>query len=223
MGKIQGNEQIVTNGLILALDASDRNSYPGTGTSWFDMSGNGNTGTLVNSPTFSTSNGGVLVFDGNSKRVTTTVQRRATMSLECFFKPNVQTGNNILFGSQGTGVDLIKIGKERFGATTWVIFFGPNGYTDSASSGYNSWDGNWHHMCFSSNNGTGSLYIDGVLRFGPHIFGATSRTDSLIIGGDGPNETFFNGSIANVKFYSTSLSLEQVSQNYNAEKSRFGL
>jgi hypothetical protein len=54
--------KIVTNGLVLSLDAADRNSYPGTGTSWFDMSGNGNTGTLTNGPTYSTNNGGIFGF-----------------------------------------------------------------------------------------------------------------------------------------------------------------
>ena len=214
---------IVTNGLTLSLDAADRNSYPGTGTSWLDMSGNGYTATLTNAPTYSTNNGGNIVFDGTNDHATTTVQRRATMSLECFFKANVQTGYNHLFGSLGSGVDEVRIAKERFGATTWVIFFGPSGYTDSASSGYNAWDANWHHMCFSCNNGTGSLYIDGVLRFGPHVFGATSRTDVITIGATGAKDTTFNGSMANVKFYNIALSAAEVLQNYNSQKSRFGL
>ena len=55
---------IVTNGLVLFLDANNTNSYPGSGTSWYDLSGNGNTGTLTNGPTFSGENGGTIVFDG---------------------------------------------------------------------------------------------------------------------------------------------------------------
>jgi len=56
--------RIVTSNVVLALDAADRNSYPGSGTLWKDLSGNRNHGTLVNGPTFSDSNGGSIVFDG---------------------------------------------------------------------------------------------------------------------------------------------------------------
>ena len=56
--------RIVTDGLVLCLDAGNRKSYPGSGTSWVDMSGNNNTGTLTNGPTFGGGNGGSIVFDG---------------------------------------------------------------------------------------------------------------------------------------------------------------
>jgi hypothetical protein len=55
---------LVRNGLVLALDAGRTLSYPGSGTTWTDLSGNGNTGTLTNGPTYSSANGGSLVFDG---------------------------------------------------------------------------------------------------------------------------------------------------------------
>ena len=55
---------LVQNGLVLALDAADKNSYVGSGTTWRDLSGNSNNGTLINSPTFSGGNGGNFSFDG---------------------------------------------------------------------------------------------------------------------------------------------------------------
>ena len=58
--------RIVTSGLVLALDAADRNSYPGSGTTWTDLSGNANNGTLTNGPTFNSANGGSIVFDGTN-------------------------------------------------------------------------------------------------------------------------------------------------------------
>ena len=66
------NGKIVTNGLVLSLDAADRNSYPGTGTTWRDMSGNGNNGTLTDGPTFNSNNGGSIVFDGTNDYVALT-------------------------------------------------------------------------------------------------------------------------------------------------------
>ena len=64
--------KIVTNGLVLALDAADKNSYPGTGTIWKDLTTNANNGTLVNTPTFSNSNGGTLLFNGTNQAIDVT-------------------------------------------------------------------------------------------------------------------------------------------------------
>ena len=61
---VSNNPSIISNGLILALDAADKNSYPGSGTAWTDLSGNGNNGTLINGPTFNTGSLGNIVFDG---------------------------------------------------------------------------------------------------------------------------------------------------------------
>jgi hypothetical protein len=63
-GRIAYYGGIVTNGLVLALDAAKKDSYPGSGTLWRDISGNGNNGTLTNGPTFNSGNGGSIVFDG---------------------------------------------------------------------------------------------------------------------------------------------------------------
>ena len=61
---------IITRGLILHLDASAPSSYPGSGTTWSDISGNNHVGTLTNGPTFSTDGGGSIVFDGTNDYVT---------------------------------------------------------------------------------------------------------------------------------------------------------
>jgi hypothetical protein len=63
MGFYRG-ANVVTSGLVLALDAANTKSYPGSGTTWSDLSGNGNTGTLTNGPTFNSANGGSIAFDG---------------------------------------------------------------------------------------------------------------------------------------------------------------
>ena len=59
------NNRIVTDGLVLCLDAASKRSYPGTGTVWTDLKG-GNNGTLTNGPTFSSDNGGSIVFDASN-------------------------------------------------------------------------------------------------------------------------------------------------------------
>ena len=69
MGVFAGPE-ITESGLVLALDAGNLKSYPTTGTTWTDLSGRGNTGTLTNGPTYSSANGGSIVFDGVNDYVT---------------------------------------------------------------------------------------------------------------------------------------------------------
>ncbi len=58
------NSQVVKDGLVVCLDAGNPKSYPGTGNTWYDLTINGNNGTLTNGPTFSSINGGGIVFDG---------------------------------------------------------------------------------------------------------------------------------------------------------------
>jgi hypothetical protein len=66
MGTQYAFGQIVTDGLVLCLNASDRNSYVSGSTTWNDVSGRGNNGTLTNGPTFNSANGGSIVFDGTN-------------------------------------------------------------------------------------------------------------------------------------------------------------
>ena len=76
------NPRIVTDGLVLALDAGNTKSYPGSGTTWTDLSGRGNTGTLTNGPTYSSANGGSIVFDGTNDHVTMSGNNISGLSAE---------------------------------------------------------------------------------------------------------------------------------------------
>jgi hypothetical protein len=219
MGEILGKGKIVTNGLVLSLDAADRNSYPGSGTTWRDMSGRGNNGTLTNGPTFDNNNGGSISYDGSNDYVNTSVQRNATMTLEAFCFTPATNFIRAIFESDGTGTNKVELGYTWYNPRTFNLFFGPDSYTDNVEVPAN-FDNNWHHFLFSANNGTGSLYLDGVLRFGPTNFGATARTDTIRIGGT--NRTF-QGRIAIARIYDRALSQTEILQNYNALKSRFGL
>src|SRR5210317_1273968 len=68
---VYGGPDIITEGLVLALDAGSKRSYSGSGNTWTDLSGNGNNGTLVNTPTFSSNSGGKFSFDGVDTSITT--------------------------------------------------------------------------------------------------------------------------------------------------------
>ena len=64
MSTLSGGPNIVTNGLVLSLDAANPKSYVSGSTTWNDISRGGNNGTLINGPTFNSANGGSIVFDG---------------------------------------------------------------------------------------------------------------------------------------------------------------
>ena len=103
---------IVTNGLVLSLDAADRNSYPGSGTTWRDLSGRDNNGTLINGPTFDSANGGNIVCDGINDYILQTTPTLTTYSIEIIYSPltfdtNQSTGRyNYIIGSFESNIFL---------------------------------------------------------------------------------------------------------------------
>ena len=84
------NPSIVTDGLVLCLDAANTKSYPGSGTTWTDISGKGYDGTLTNGPTFSSDNLGCIVFDGSNDRVdgvhNSELNLTQDLTVECWFR-----------------------------------------------------------------------------------------------------------------------------------------
>jgi len=214
---------IVTDGLVFAVDAADKNSYPGSGTTWTDLAGSSN-GTLTNGPTFDSDDGGSFAFDGADDSVPIDVSnifptgnQSHNLSINCWVKLPNTTQNVIFFGSRyGDRVYLMmKSGK-------WTIGWGGGnqlGVIDATT--------NWTNVCASISNGVATLYVDGVSD-------ATKTDTSLSIPSILPiGAYYYNGvwnpgqsypnSISNVSFYNRTLSAAEITQNYNALKSRFGL
>jgi hypothetical protein len=125
---ISRGPKIVTNGLVLALDAADRNSYPRSGTSWLDLSGNNNTCTLTNGPTFSNTNGGNIVFDGTNDYVTRSsvaTNLSAGVSMEMVFKStdmNSRAQGFMQYNILGTSyyINFYTDGTGKLRWETWV-------------------------------------------------------------------------------------------------------
>lgn len=131
---------IVTNGLVLHLDAGDTASYPVTGTTWTDLSGNGNNGTLVNGVGYNSANGGSLVFDGVNDRVSTTFKPSGARSYFIWIKYN--TVNSLPNGYSLTGTQQANafnyLGIKNGGA--FYYYAGTSGGTiDSTILSANIW------------------------------------------------------------------------------------
>lgn len=226
---------IVQQGLVLNLDAGNPYSYAGSGTTWYDVSGNAFNATLINSPTYTTDNGGVLNWASASSQYATvsmnSTLRVANITEEVWVYLST-TADQVFIGSQyGTGSNnsfalWVSGGTFYFGVNVGGTFY------QSSSSAPSS--GTWYHLVHTYNGTTQYLYINGVQTTSN---GAASGNISydlnntlLAIAADfngtgynvGPTISV-NGKMPVARIYNVALSAAQVSQNYNATKSRYGL
>ena len=222
--------QTVTNGLVLSLDAADKNSYPGSGTVWTDLTSNSRIGTLTNSPTFNSANGGAIIFDGTNDYVSFSSINMAGLPLgfTAFVKPNA-------FGAGNSNNAIVRKGDNNptdyaFSLRDSKVALGVE-YADDATIPVGNTTlvaGNWYHLAASWNGTSVTFYVNGV-NDGNVSLSATIVDDGkpTYVGGRflgaGTGADIFNGSIASVQMYNRALSLTEVLQNYNAQKSRFGL
>ena len=217
---------IVTNGLVLALDAADRNSYPGSGTTWTDLSGNGNNGTLVNGPTYSSSNGGSLSFDGVDDYVQiagSIVTSQATFIIWMRRNGSQNSFSGIIF-SRGTSVSGM-----NFNSTTNKI-----GYHWNDSSNTYDWDSGltvpnltWCMCAISVSGSSATGYLcqsSGITSSTNNVSHTSTTLDDIKIGYDDTSGSrIIKGDVAQVSIYNKALTAAEVSQNFNATRSRYSI
>jgi hypothetical protein len=228
--------KIVTNGLILALDAADKNSYPGSGTTWTDLSGNGNNGTLTNGPTFSSDNGGSIVFDGTNDYISLPNIAVSTLPAfsVCFWaRTSIGTGNPAAY-SEGT--------PASWASNLFIIYYGDNTITQYPGA-LRVWFGfptisspligvtnvinrGWNYVTYiQTSTSSRRIYLNAILE-ASNTTTITSTASSASIGAANNNGTitqYFNGNISNLMTYNRALTELEMLQNYNSQKSRFNL
>ena len=220
---VSNGPSIVTSGLVLSLDAADKNSYPGSGTTWTDLSGNANNGTLTNGPTFSSANQGTIVFDGvddytscgNASNLQITV---GTISAW------VKTSSP---GSSYRGIIVKQNAWGLFVKDSILIAYDWGNFADR-TTGINIADGTWKNvaMTFTETIGTPSnnvtIYLNGsaVQIATVKNFNQSVPVELAAGGGGGQN---LNGTISGAQIYNRALTASEIAQNYNATKSRFNL
>lgn len=225
---------IVTDGLLLNLDAGNSVSYPGTGTAWTDLSGLGNHGTLVNGVGYSAGDGGTLVSDGVDDYVglPSSLQNRAysAISVSAWIKiiNGVQQsgdwGSYIVHNgiSYSVGNSIYALAINTTGTATWS--WAGNYASMTTTTTYN--DGIWHFLVGTWNGTDSVLYIDGALaKTAATAANLTGTSGDLDIGGARglPTLRSFKGSISNVKIYNKVLNTTEITQDFNALKGRYGL
>ena len=210
------NPRIVTDGLVLCLDAANKRSYPGTGTTWTDKVG-GNNGTLTNGPTFSSDNGGSLVFDGSNDYVNITTLSKSADCTFSFWASLVDvTAQRMLFnaGNSGSGPDLF----FAYGQILWNIWdSGNNPFADMPSS---ATDGKLHnYVVVNDSSSSAKLYYDGLL-LGTATYRSATATTKLSIGGNYGGYPW-RGKISGCMVHNRALTSEEVRQNFEATKGRY--
>lgn len=222
-------KSIVTNGLRLYLDAGNSLSYPGSGTTWFDLSGNANNGTLINGPTYSSANGGSIVFDGTNDNVSSfpsQILGTGSKTISVWFKTN-STGRSGLVGirpASPAGGWVFTINRTASGNLSYFHTSGPIIETNA-----NITTNKWYNasVTYNFSSLTAVLYINGSQLGSP----VTSFTDIIpisfkgIIGNEQEfsSSEFLNGNIGQVLLYNRALSAAEILQNFNATRNRFGI
>jgi len=246
-GEGDGTPRIVTDGLVLNLDAARQNSYAGIGTAWRDLSGNGNTGTLTNGPTYSSGNGGSLSFDGvddytllgNISQLQ--FERTDSFSCSCFtINKDINAVALSIIGNSQTAPgykgwtfnffnrsvlksNAICLALYSIGATNYLeVQTAPNSITANL----------WYHVAFtyignSISSGI-NLYINGInqstIVSSNSLTSSIKGTENLYIGSRGAGVgQYLNGNISNLQVYNRALSASEISQNFNAIRGRFGI
>lgn len=222
---------IVKNGLLLYVDAANRNSYNSGSTTWRDVSLNNNNGTLINGPVFNNTNGGTLVFDGVNDYVEVPVINLPLSGSVCVWI--YKTGNGLPDGSGAVDFFSNISGDGRYGwsfgmnvNTSKVDFYiaqnGTYGVEDFSTALINQ--NTWYNVTCTYNGTSKAIYINGSLDsiFASTVNG-TNTVDKWGIASRITNLRCFKGYIPIVQAYNRALSASEVAQNYNAQKSRFGL
>jgi hypothetical protein len=210
---------IVTDGLTLLLDAGYVSSYPRSGSRWDDLSFSGNNGTLINTPTFNSSNNGYLTFNGNTQYVNVggTPLGLSSYTKNIWFYLNGDSDNNLL--SSDTG------GHFMFFASTNKLYCGHSnwGVYTVFPSVTNFSNGVWYNACvtFDTTNGF-VLYVNGVQ---DNTYTAQKTpiggNGSTRVGAFGAGSNLLNGRVSVAMVYNRVLSSTEVLKNFNSFSSRF--
>jgi hypothetical protein len=218
--------RIITDGLVLYLDASNTRSYVSGSTIWNDLSRGGNTGTLVNGPTFNSGNGGSIVFDGvddyviSSNPTSNIFSNLPSFTVSFWVKETTYAGNgSVLISSQGTNDIFLQIQSNS--AYIGTI----NNYLTLPLSLFNLTLNKISNMVFVKDNNVAFFYLNTTQYTFPGISNFTfmGSNNSINIGKYTSSGFEFTGNLYSTSIYNRALSATEILQNYNATKTRFGI
>lgn len=223
---------IVMDGLVLHLDAANVKSYPGSGTAWTDLSGKNNNGTLTNGPTYGNNS---ISFDGVDDYVNVPVAAGSSLKVT-----NSVTVSTWIYNRQWKESDFVEAGVTSIGDSGFVLWttniyysktniaFGKQAsdwatYIESVTD-FSQKLNVWMNIVGTYDGSTTRLYYNGRLDNSKASTFSYNVTACTIGGGTSAySDGYFNGNIACTKIYNRALSAEEVLQNFNALRGRYGV
>jgi hypothetical protein len=248
MAVISGPD-VVTDGLVLALDAANPKSYPGSGTVWRDVSGNGNTGTLVNGVGYDSSSLGSLVFDGSNDNATVphsaSYKVNVPMTITAWVRSNDPASGGDIISTDDFNCQSGGLGSNRYRGVTFN--YSPTGIGTNIGNGgtcgsaarksytisFPSTVGtNWSYIVLRINaiqtdvrfflNGA-DLGIPGTSGTGSHTQFVYTNDQPMTIGSRINFVSHFDGDISSIQIYNKGLSNQEIQQNFEATRGRYGI
>jgi len=209
---------IVTSGLVLCLDAANRKSYPGSGTTWTDLSGNGNTGTLNNMEIpgdYTSTNGGILTFDGSNEYVSSTLPALTNYTTSAWVRLRIpNTGE----------YQLLQTFNDGFGMSVLTNkFFTYNGNNNFGTQIIvNDVWYNWVVTSTNTPSNSTKIIINNAVDGTFSTYRAIS-SGAIALAGYVGQSRYLNADISAFTVYNRVLTATEIAQNYNALKGRYGL
>lgn len=222
--------RIVTNGLALLLDAANTKSYPGSGSTWYDLSGNGNHATLINSPTWNANES--FTFNGtNQYAALTSIPQicqnlySSTVEIIAYRTNNTSATLEVMFGGGIQNTNTAYYFGFRNTASNFMLAYYSNdqdGPTPTTNVAWNSYIGTYDTASASRYRYfNGSLLSpsqsSGVLNTSANRFYIGAFNDA------GSPTLYFSGKIASIKIYSRALTQSEITQNFSAMRGRYGI
>ena len=218
--------RIVTDGLVLCLDAASKRSYPGTGTTWTDLKGSNN-GTLINGPTFDSANGGSIVFDGTDEKATFTFDVTSIKTYEIWTNAvaasNALGGHAYLLHNNGfdtsTGNSYVTIGIQP----TQKYYAALRGEWSNMNTGVTASNSNTVQIVLSWNGTYQKVYINSEFKNQSHmtVNTKTPHATTSIAGYRDSDFRNMQGGVHSIKAYNRALTADEIRQNYLATKERY--
>jgi len=211
---------------LLRLDAGNSTSYPGSGLTWTDLSGNANNGSLQNGVGYNSANGGSLSFNGTNNYVDAGTNPvfdiTGPMTVSAWVKTSQTTFGGIVAKYSAPGLSYGYDFAIYNNKADFTIRSGANGWSTAAYSPDVINDNNWHYVV-GVYNGTNVTSYDNAVAgpSAPWSFGSSPSASSLQIGYRAGG--YFAGQISTVLIYTRALSSAEISQNFNDSRGRYGI
>ena len=230
------NNSIVRDGLVLHLDAANPKSYPGSGTTWFDLSGQGSNGTILNGVGYSSENNGLFNFDGVNDYISVSNFNINSFTICAFIKLNTLNRFHGIFGQASSIWSNLSVAFRVINDNSLNLALSASGNTSTyseISSSIKLTNNTWYFVCSTFSKPERKLYINGSLTESYIDFGLTDfnydlfqSTSNIILGGYayGSGLSYLlSGSMPNIFYYNRALSDKEIQKNFNAMRDRYGI